>query len=93
MEICTIHHLAEEDTGGQGWTYIRGELGHWDVSEKEQLANAHLIAVAPEMLEALKKVSKRIRSHGGEDGLTIELFDALTEIDNAIKKAEGGYNG
>lgn len=52
-EVCTIHGLSVEKTDGQGWAYVRGELGYWGADHDEQMANAHLIAAAPELYEAL----------------------------------------
>jgi hypothetical protein len=50
-EVCTVHHLDS----AQGWVYIRGEIGYWEADGKENLANANLIAAAPELLDELEK--------------------------------------
>ena len=58
----------------------------------EQIANAHLIAAAPDMLAALKRLS------GLYDGIYVKISDdemaacreAWAEADTAIAKAEGG---
>lgn len=53
-EVCTIYGVPEDErTNYQGWAHVRGELGHWDASPDEEMANAHLIAAAPELYEAL----------------------------------------
>ena len=59
-EICTIHGVARqptEDGKGQGWVYVHYPHtieGDWHLaSEDEKLANAYLIAAAPELLAAL----------------------------------------
>ena len=51
----------------------------------EQLANAHLIAAAPEMYEALKTISRR--GYGGLDA--VALGELITIAQTAIRKAEG----
>lgn len=60
-EVCTIHGVERqptEDGLGQSWVYIRPETllrdgeWHWP-DEQEQLANAHLIAAAPDLYAAL----------------------------------------
>ncbi len=60
-EVCTIHGVERqptEDGLGQSWVYVfpprvlNGEW-HWP-DEAEQLANALLIAAAPDLLEALR---------------------------------------
>jgi hypothetical protein len=50
-----------------------------------RVEDAHLIAAAPEMLEALEAVTRCFL--GGSDVLTVEM---LTQITTAISKAKGG---
>ena len=60
-EICTIHGVPSqptEDGEGQRWVYIHyprviGKDWHYP-TESEKLANAHLIAAAPELLQCAK---------------------------------------
>ena len=52
-EICTIHGVTPQGEDGQGWVYVRGALGRWDDTPKERMANARLIAAAPDLLAAL----------------------------------------
>ena len=55
-EVCTIHGVPAMPTEGglgQEWVYVRGEIGYWQADEEENLANAHLIAAAPDLYEAL----------------------------------------
>ena len=64
FEICTIHGVERqptEDGLGQTWVYIRPESlvrdGEWVwPDEAECTANAHLIAAAPDMADALETV-------------------------------------
>lgn len=78
-EICTIHGLSKLDTDGQGWGYIRGEIGYWDADENEKMANVNLIVAAPDLYEALKEVTEATN-------ITPELW---IQIHRAILKAEG----
>lgn len=57
-EVCTIYGLPESETDGQGFAYVRGALGYWEAEEEENMANAHLIAAAPELYEALVEAEK-----------------------------------
>lgn len=47
----------------------------------DNIANANLIAAAPELLEALKAVNKRVRCN--------MMHELQTQVDNAINKAGG----
>lgn len=60
------------------------EVEDWN---EEDMANARLIAAAPDLLMACKVALKRI----GVDGCTVGRFerDALDRIEAAIAKAEG----
>ncbi len=98
-EICTMHGLPSqptEDGRGQTWAYIRPESRfrdgewHWP-DEQEQLANAHLIAAAPDLYAALESAREKIL-------WLVEAWDADAEtdrsewfatIDAAIAKARG----
>ena len=51
-EICSIHGMPRDHrTNQQGWAYVRGALGYWAADEEEEMANANLIAAAPELYE------------------------------------------
>lgn len=56
VEVCTIYGVPPQGEDGQRFIYVRGAIGDWDATEETNLANAHLIAAAPELLEALKGV-------------------------------------
>lgn len=53
------------------------------------LANARLIAAAPELLEALKKLTMMARTSGGTAGPDAGLMEACAEAESAIAKATG----
>lgn len=57
----------------------------WPDGNVEQEANARLIAAAPELLEALKRLTEGMEASGGWDG-DDEDFDTAMK---AIAKAEG----
>jgi len=63
-------------------------LGCQYVSEQE--ANAHLIAAAPELLEALKRLDNTIDDYlnGMEDTPIEDIIDAQEQARLVIKKAE-----
>ena len=63
-----------------------GQLKH---TNKEQ-AYGHLIAVAPEMLEELKEVSKILRTFKSSfSGGKITIVEKINRVDGLIMKAEG----
>jgi len=53
----------------------------------KRIANAHLIAAAPEMYEALKKVKDHIKTIFPD---SFEMSGVWTLVDSALTKAEGG---
>jgi len=65
---------------------VRDGEWHWP-DEAEQLANARLIAAAPELLAALKRL--RAASVSIRDDIETEAVATLAEADAAIAKAEG----
>lgn len=81
-DIATVHNTDEK------WVTIYAP--HWmetGMDEKEQSANARLIAAAPELLEALKKISAIENQMYGADWEEIE--EARDIADAAIAKATG----
>lgn len=57
------------------------------ISQQEAMANARLLAAAPELLEALKLLVRRAQEAGiGDDFWPQDAFEAAKE---AIAKAEG----
>ena len=65
--------------GGQGF-----KIKEWNGSAKEDSANAHLIASAPELLEACYASRMTLKHYGCKDP------NVLKTIEQAIAKAEGG---
>ena len=87
-EVCTIHGVERqptEDGLGRSWVYIRPETllrdGEWYwPDEQEQLANAHLIAAAPDLYAALEMAKLWLDVDG--------RFD-MQGINAALAKARG----
>jgi hypothetical protein len=82
------------------WIRIVGPNGQWvDVGQPctstgkltdEVIANARLIAAAPELLSALRRAFNLIKESGFSSGLIEDEFDAtLKQAGDAIAKAEG----
>ena len=74
---------------------MRDDVGAWiacvnfeHVDEEQAVADAHLIAAAPEMLEALKRL-RAVATQSLDIDLIDGGLDALAEVDAAIAKAEG----
>lgn len=90
--------IVQADLKTYEWEFIamvhRSEAGEERVgrqrliSAKEQEANAHLIAAAPDMLTALKEIAAWAEqaNPAGYGGLRETLF---RKVDAAISKAEG----
>lgn len=53
-EVCCVHGLPPHGDDEQNFAYVRGAMGYWDADEAENLANIHLIAAAPDLLDALQ---------------------------------------
>lgn len=98
-EVCTIHGVERqptEDGLGQSWVYvfppriIDGEW-HWP-DEAEQLANARLIAAAPELLEALREWLDADDAWDCDPADDARLDRAREAARAVIAKAEGRSN-
>ena len=88
----TIEHTKGPWTVGKGYS-VRGDdrivfMQGATKTHREANANAHLIAAAPELLEACKYVVQHHREKDSGEG---ELFglDFVTTCISAIAKAEG----
>lgn len=104
-DICTIYCVPSqptEDGRGQQWVYIQGKFFDGSPSDRaeNQLANAHLIAAAPEMLETLEMIYSVIRyasMDDGNEGLNGDMYGDCTvyesqieQVRKMIAKAKGG---
>ena len=66
-------------------------ISWWDKTTGEIDANAHLIAAAPQLLEALQTTAANLRSWKAANGGGIKTFDSWLEVvEEAIAKAKGG---
>lgn len=94
-----VRTLNCEDHRGMGW--VEGAngtdiacCGAMDVWEHENKANAHLIAAAPDLLEALRQTVDSLdywfRRYGDPHGCESQMMQNARA---AISKAEGGNNG
>ena len=103
-EVCVVHGVPTqptEDGLGQGYIYIGANKPCFEVDKAEQLSNAHLIAAAPELLEACKEVLLQFSSTpkmGADNDYGDPCYAsshdkmmgvALTQVQAAIAKAEG----
>lgn len=80
-EVCTVYHTSHEN----GYVYVRGELGYWEADGEENMANAHLIAAAPELYEALADLARDYKEPLDAD--TTKYF--VEQAEKALAKAEG----
>lgn len=93
-EVCTVMHVPDSKSKGQGFVYVRGAVGYWSADENENMANAHLIAAAPDMYLALRKAMDFIESHVADPDITEEMSKAWMALEvadpyAALAKAEG----
>jgi hypothetical protein len=74
---------------GQGIT--DGGFGVWGGGDAESLANARLLAAAPDLLEALSELVEVLRKEAPGTALNNHRFDALgIKANDAIRKAAVG---
>lgn len=101
-----IADLSCCDASGNVWTAIHigneesremiaecyGEIGSYNVDHDHIMANAALIAAAPEMYELLKKAQSCIDfilNHEIDDLVLGESKNTIEEIENILKNARG----
>lgn len=78
--------LTEDGLGIKaGFNFVSVMTNRW---KGESKANAHLIAAAPELLEALK-FAYELLQHAQEGNLNINIAAGLQRSHEAIAKAEG----
>lgn len=78
-EVCCIYGTNHPNS----FVYVRGALGYWSADRDENMANATLIAAAPELLEALRELLAE-----AEDGIATSPL-ARSKARAAIAKATG----
>jgi len=81
-QIATIHHCL-----GNDWVEIWSQS--WPESEAQQESNAHLIASAPELYDALAAVQSVIDSMAAISECPIALALMSPSINAALAKARG----
>ena len=83
------HYITDINDMGE-FSRIAAVLFH-DDADGETRANAHLIASAPQLLEALQTTAANLRSWKAANGGGIKTFDSWLEVvEEAIAKAKGG---
>lgn len=83
-EVCTVMHVPDSESKDQGFVYVRGAVGYWGADEKENMANAHLIAAAPDMYEALQQAITSMQDSGYQNSHVV-----IRAGKAALAKAEG----
>jgi hypothetical protein len=72
---------------GDAWGYVaKTDMAR---PKEENLANARLIAAAPDMLKALKLCKHQIQEIASQAGHDPGVYKAYTMVEDAIAKAEG----
>lgn len=93
-DLGEAHRVRAQQDGGQVaiMMNLKGQHGlAGRRSGDEVAANAHLIAAAPQLLEALQTTAANLRSWKAANGGGIKTFDSWLEVvEEAIAKAEGG---
>lgn len=79
--------LSDDHMGAVASVHCSGEGSDWEKHGdnprfEEAVANAHLIAAAPDLLEALKEAAN-------SSGFQYMMFETRERINDAIAKAEG----
>ena len=88
-EVCIVHGLPPHGDEGQKWAYIRGAIGYWEADENENLANARLIAAAPELLNELENCLDLLNLTFPDVPVDSRIGVAIAKARAAIDKATG----
>lgn len=78
-EVCCVYGTSHPNS----FVYVRGAVGYWTADGDENMANAILIAAAPDLLAALRRVTEQLVHQNPND-------EAWVEARAAITKATGG---
>ncbi len=91
---CSLGHVKAVILDGKRETptvckYGRGICAD-SITEEEMQANGHLLAAAPDLLEAAKIVLAGLNARiDAADGHHVPVFDGIADLHTAIAKAEG----
>ncbi len=78
--------VVKDNNGGQ--FRICTMIQHINEAEKEDKANARLIAAAPELLEACKAMKKILSAIAASRSLTVKEWEIFGNAEQAIAEAE-----
>ena len=87
-DICTVYHLPRSEFPN-GFAYVRGALGDWDADEAENMANARLIAAAPDLLRELQHLARLLEPALNNGQAQVPGLATLNGAWLAIAKATG----
>ena len=87
VHIMVIQCLRTES--GHLIAEVPKQTSHYDEDIGEGSRITHLIAAAPEMLEALDRVMKAFSPNGSSEGMSSKQSLAIGSVMNAIAKARG----
>lgn len=79
---CGNDFIADLDDGGEYHQY-------YFEAESEKIANAHLIAAAPELHEALKLIIEHWNKDQSYEATVLNAKDIIKKAEQALVKAEG----
>lgn len=86
-----VFETRKDGSGGSWW--VRGDHGFFSISiigQKEQDHNARLIAAAPELLEALQNIAKKVPHHVSREEAADMACEFVLIARAAVARATGG---